>query len=176
MTRRDFRAASNLSTPYAKGEAPVVGSSPGLPPPSMDRRGGPQPPISKSTRRATGRRTPRQLIGQRAEDIAADFLRARGLDILERNFRRRLGELDIVAREDDTLVLVEVRTRASARYGGAAASVDARKQIRLARAAAQLLQQRKDLAHLRARFDVMIVHGPWSENPRVEWLRHAFLT
>jgi putative endonuclease len=123
-------------------------------------------------RGATGRRTYRQIIGRKAEDIAVDFLRARGLRILERNFRRRLGELDIVARDGDTLVIVEVRTRASHWYGGAAASVDRRKQQRLIRAAAQLLQQRRDLSQLRARFDVVVVDG----NGKVEWLRHAFLT
>jgi putative endonuclease len=116
------------------------------------------------------------LIGKRAEDIAAEFLRARGLEILDRNFRRRLGELDIVAREGDTLAIVEVRTRASDRYGGAAASVDFRKQQRLVRAAALFLQQRRHLSHLRVRFDVIVVADIESENPQVEWLRHAFLT
>jgi putative endonuclease len=128
--------------------------------------------IKARNRHPTGRRTYRQIIGQRAEDIAVGFLRARGLQILERNFRRRLGELDIVAREGDTLVIVEVRTRSSDRFGGAAASVGLRKQRRLMRAAAQLLQQRRDLSHLRARFDVAVVGG----NGDVEWLRHAFLT
>jgi putative endonuclease len=129
----------------------------------------------KRASRATGRRTDKQLVGQRAEDIAVEFLRARGVQILERNFRRRLGELDIVGRDGDTLVIVEVRTRGSDRYGGAAASVDWHKQQRLIRAAAQLLQQRPDLAHLRARFDVMVVSG-MGASPKVEWLRHAFLT
>lgn len=128
------------------------------------------------SRSPSGRRTYQQRIGQRAEDVAAEFLRARGLDILQRNFRRRLGELDIVAREGDTLAIVEVRTRASACYGGAAASVDFRKQRRLVRAAMQLLQQRQDLMHLRVRFDVIAVAKIGSEKPEVEWLRHAFLT
>jgi putative endonuclease len=127
-------------------------------------------------RRATGRRTLQQRIGQRAEDIACDFLRAQGLEILERNFRRRLGELDIVARDGDVLVIVEVRSRASARFGGAAASVDGRKQQRLVRAAAQLLQQRRDFSHFRARFDVISVTETGLVTPRVEWFQHAFLT
>lgn len=124
----------------------------------------------------TGRRTYRQVIGQRAEDLAVAFLRSQGLQILERNFRRRLGELDIVARDADTLVIVEVRTRASDWYGGAAASVDPRKQQRLVRAAEQLLQQRKDLARLPARFDVVTVSELTGASPKVQWLRHAFLT
>jgi putative endonuclease len=124
----------------------------------------------------TGRRTYRQLVGQKAEDIAVEFLRGRGLEILERNFRRRLGELDIVAQERDTLVIVEVRTRASDHYGDAAASVDLRKQRRLAYAAAQLLQRRRNLAQLRARFDVVVVSDLTGGKPRIEWIRHAFLT
>jgi putative endonuclease len=125
---------------------------------------------------ATGRRTFQQRIGQRAEDVAADFLRTQGLEILERNYRRRLGELDIIARDGDVLVIAEVRTRSSNRYGGAAASVDGRKQQRLVRAAAQLLQQRKDFSHLRVRFDVLAVSEAGAGSARVQWLQHAFLT
>jgi putative endonuclease len=124
----------------------------------------------------TGRRTYRQRIGQKAEDIAAEFLRAQGLVVLERNYRRRLGELDIVARDGDVLIIAEVRTRSSARYGGAAASVDGRKQQRLVRAAAQLLQQRKDFSRLRVRFDVLTVSETAAASPKVQWLQHAFLT
>jgi putative endonuclease len=120
--------------------------------------------------------TRRQRIGQAAEDIAADFLRAKGLEILERNYRRRLGELDLIARERDVLVIAEVRTRASNAYGGAAASVGIRKRRRLIRAASQLLQQRKDLARMPVRFDVIVVSDMSSESPHVEWIQHAFLT
>ena len=116
----------------------------------------------------------RQRIGQNAEGAAVRFLESQGLTILLRNFRRRLGELDIVARAGDILVIAEVRTRSSERFGGAAASVDARKQGKLLRAAAQLLQQRKDLAKCKVRFDVIVVHRPSSREPQVEWIKHAF--
>jgi putative endonuclease len=82
--------------------------------------------------------------------------------------------LDIVAREGAVLVIAEVRTRASERFGGAAASVDARKQSKLLRAAAQLLQRRKDLAKCKVRFDVIVVHRPASRHVQVEWIKHAF--
>ena len=130
----------------------------------------------KAKRKPTGRRTQKQLIGQAAENIAADFFRAQGLDILERNYLRRMGELDIVARDRDVLVIAEVRTRSSDRYGGAAASVDSRKQQRLIRAASQLLQERRDLSRLRVRFDVVVVSEMEAGCGRVEWIRHAFLT
>jgi putative endonuclease len=111
----------------------------------------------------------RQQIGRAAEDAAAAFLESQGLLILLRNFRRRAGELDIVARDNDTLIIVEVRTRSSNAYGSAAASVDFRKQAKLRRAAALLLQQRKDLASLRVRFDVVAM-SPMD----IEWIKHAF--
>jgi len=118
--------------------------------------------------------TQRQETGKRAEDLAAEFLRAQGCTILERNFRRRLGELDLIARSGGVLVIAEVRTRASARYGSAAASVDRRKQQRIARAAQILLQRRADLARLPVRFDVIVVTDPHSATPGIEWIRHAF--
>ena len=119
--------------------------------------------------------TTQQRIGRRAEDIAAEFLHAKGLAVLARNYRRRLGELDVIARQGDVLVIAEVRTRASDAYGGAAASVTVCKQRRLIRAATQLIQQRKDLAQLRVRFDVIVVSDPGGEKPRVEWIQHAFV-
>jgi putative endonuclease len=128
-------------------------------------------------RKPTGRRTSKQLIGTAAENIAADYLRAQGLEILQRNYLRRVGELDIVARDPHggVLVIAEVRSRGSDRFGGAAASVDFRKQQRLVRAAHQLLQQRRDLARLPVRFDVVCVSDVGGI-PRVDWVRQAFLT
>ena len=79
--------------------------------------------------------TRRQQSGQRAEQVAADFLSAAGCEILARNYRRRLGELDIIARAGGVLVVAEVRTRASAAFGGAAASITRAKQRRVTRAA-----------------------------------------
>jgi len=72
------------------------------------------------------------------------------------------------------LVIAEVRTRASSAYGGAAASVDRRKQQRITRAARALLQQRAELAQLPVRFDVIVVGDPHGAAPRIEWIQHAF--
>jgi putative endonuclease len=116
----------------------------------------------------------RAQIGRTAEDIAADFLQSQGLELLSRNYRRRGGELDLIARTGDVLVIVEVRTRSTESFGGAAASVDRWKQHKIVRAATQLLQQHKALARLRVRFDVIVVHEPESFRPRVEWIQHAF--
>jgi putative endonuclease len=119
----------------------------------------------------------RQSIGLRAEDAAAAYLLGQGADILLRNYRCRCGELDIVARLGrEELAIVEVRTRSSQTHGGGAASVDALKRQRLVRAASRLLQQRRDLARLRVRFDVIVVSDPQGETPGIEWIKHAFST
>ena len=118
--------------------------------------------------------TARQQSGRRAEELAAEFLRAQGFEILQRNYLRRLGELDVIARRAGLLVIAEVRTRSSAAFGGAAASVDRRKQQRITRAATALLQQRAELARLAVRFDVIVVSDPHGTAPRIEWLQHAF--
>ena len=117
----------------------------------------------------------RQRLGRQAESAAAAYLHAQGAHILLRNYRCRCGELDIVARlASGELAIVEVRTRSSSEYGGAAASVDAGKRQRLVRAANRLLQQRRDLAKLRARFDVIVVTDPFGDAPHIEWIKHAF--
>jgi putative endonuclease len=79
--------------------------------------------------------------GERAESLAADFLVRRGLSLVTRNFRTRQGEIDLVMRDGDTYVFVEVRLRAPSRFGGAAASITAAKQARLVAAAEAYLAQ-----------------------------------
>jgi putative endonuclease len=107
--------------------------------------------------------------GVEAEAMAAAFLERRGLRVLERNYRCRLGEIDLVARDGDTTVFVEVRQRASGAFGGAAASITATKRARLLRAA------RHYLSHLLAtpacRFDALLIEG---DPPRIDWIRNAF--
>jgi putative endonuclease len=116
----------------------------------------------------------RAQLGRSAEDIAAEHLRRNGLEVLTRNFRRRNGELDVIARTGDVLAIVEVRTRSSDAFGGAAASVDGWKRHKIIRAAHQLLQEHRELARLRVRFDVIVVHDASGAQPRVEWIQHAF--
>jgi putative endonuclease len=118
--------------------------------------------------------TARQILGQKAEDLAAAHLEAQGVALVARNYRRKLGELDLVAREGELLIIVEVRTRSSTQFGGAAASVDHHKQLRIVRAAQQLLQENPALARLKVRFDVVVVWDAAGEQPRFDWLRHAF--
>ncbi|MFI5361235.1 MAG: YraN family protein [Elusimicrobiota bacterium] len=95
--------------------------------------------------------------GRKAEDLAAAFLQAKGLTIVEKNFRVKVGEIDLVAKDGEEIVFVEVRARASRDFGGAAASVDGAKRRKLIRAARLWLQARNwDGA---CRFDVVAVDG-----------------
>lgn len=116
---------------------------------------------------AEGRRTAAQQSGEAGERVAECLLVKNGLRIVARNYRTRMGEIDLVAQDGDVLVFVEVRLRAGDRFGGAAASVGYAKQRRLA-AAAQLYLARFGRAP-RCRFDVVTLD---EGEPR--WLRGAF--
>lgn len=111
--------------------------------------------------------------GQAAEHAACHWLEAHGLHLIARNQRWRHGELDLVMRDGNTLVFVEVRYRANDRYGGAAASITRSKQQRLIRAAAHFLAAHPALAQLPCRFDVISACGN-PATPQINWLRNAF--
>ena len=105
--------------------------------------------------------------GKKAEELAAAFLQAKGLAIIEKNFLAKVGEIDIVAKDGDEIVFVEVRARSSSEYGGAAASVGGAKRRKLIRAASLWLQARKWEGA--CRFDVVALDGG-----RLEHLPAAF--
>ena len=111
--------------------------------------------------------------GARAEDLCAELLRKAGLRVLERNWRCRHGEIDLVAEEGATLVFAEVRYRRDQRFGGAAESVTLAKQARLV-AAARLYLMRRSYARSEpaCRFDVLLLDE--LEAGRIQWIRNAF--
>lgn len=111
----------------------------------------------------------RQAQGAAAEQLAADYLQGRGLRLVERNFRVRGGEIDLVCRDGATTVFVEVRLRSRKDFGGAAASITAMKQARLVLAARHWLQRNGEAP---CRFDCVLLDG--SEPKNIEWLRDAF--
>ena len=115
----------------------------------------------------------RITLGKSGEDYACRELERRGYEILARRFRTRLGEIDIVAREDDTLVFIEVKARRSTRFGVPSEAVHWRKQQTIGRLAAQYLLQRR-MFDARCRFDVVSVIFGEGLRPRVEILRNAF--
>ena len=115
-------------------------------------------------------RTRKQRAGDAAEEAAARHMAAAGCRIVARNARYRDGEVDLIARERDLLVFVEVRMRVSARFGGAAVSVDSLKQRRVARAAQHWLLREYGDRWPACRFDVVTVDGSGT----IEWIRDAF--
>jgi len=118
----------------------------------------------------SARASPRQREGFAAERRALDYLLSQGLRPIARNFRVRVGELDLIMGDADELVFVEVRRRASAGFGGAAASVTAAKRARVRRAAQAFLAATFGSRRWPAlRFDVVAIDGE-----RIEWIRAAF--
>jgi putative endonuclease len=110
--------------------------------------------------------------GKRAEQLAQAYLQTRGLQFIQSNYHCRMGELDLVMREADTLVFIEVRLRRSTAFGTAAESVTRRKQDKLWRAALHFMASRPDLASLAVRFDVIALSGMAVEDSC--WIRNAF--
>ena len=114
----------------------------------------------------------RRSLGKKGEDLAVSRLKALKYKIVERNYKCRLGEIDVIAREKDTLVFIEVKTRATVDFGGPAAAVNDRKQRQLSKVALTYLNQ-KSLSDIPARFDVVSVELIPPE-PRIEVIRNAF--
>jgi putative endonuclease len=113
-------------------------------------------------------------LGEWGEDCACRELRRRGYAILERRYRTRLGEIDIVARDRGVLVFIEVKARRSTTRGTPADALTAHKQRKLLTLAAFYLASRR-LSEVPCRFDVVTVSvSPDAAAPRVEVLRDAF--
>lgn len=125
----------------------------------IDTGGGPDRPGRDLARRARGRW---------GEDLAARHYRRAGFEVVDRNWRCRHGEIDLVARRGRLLVFCEVKTRRTAAYGGPRSAVDARKQHRIRRLAAAWLAAH-DVRGVDVRFDVAAITGV-----RLELIESAF--
>ena len=115
----------------------------------------------------------RQETGAAGEDAACEALRRAGYEILERNLRTPLGEIDVLAREDDVLCVIEVKARADDRFGSPLEAVTPAKQAKL-KALANSLLQKPDYRDAQIRFDVVAVTMGQDGQPAVEILPDAF--
>jgi putative endonuclease len=114
----------------------------------------------------------RQQYGEAGEAVAARLLRRQGYRILETNYRTPIGEIDIIARERDTIVFVEVKARRSLHFGHPKTAVTALKQRKLSMVALYYLKTTGQ-SGAKARFDVVAISGA-TERPEVEVVRNAF--
>lgn len=114
----------------------------------------------------------RHALGAYGEGLAADYLKAQGMVILHRNWRCDAGELDIVARDGDALVICEVKTRRSESFGSPLEAVGRRKLVKLRELALRyVLEQR--IGPRVIRFDVVGVNKPWDGPPLVRHVRNV---
>ncbi|ADE13660.1 protein of unknown function UPF0102 [Nitrosococcus halophilus Nc 4] len=118
-------------------------------------------------------RSSRHDQGQQAEQLACHYLQTQGLRLAQRNYRCRLGEIDLVMEDGEHLVFVEVRCRRKGRFGSAIDSITPTKQARLIAAAQHYLQQAGGTHNKPCRFDVVGI-TPLQGSNDIVWLQDAF--
>jgi putative endonuclease len=111
--------------------------------------------------------------GQWAEDFAHAYLCQQGLQPIERNYRCRQGEIDLIMQQQTILVFIEVRYRQNSSYGGSLESIDYYKQQRILRTANHYLHTHSWAQQYPCRFDVVLIQGHLT-TPQICWLTDAF--
>jgi putative endonuclease len=115
----------------------------------------------------------RHQLGKDSEQLAVDYLQKLGYTIIQRNYRIRGGEIDIIAKENKTLVFIEVKSRTTTRYGHAVQSLTRQQQKRLSKAALTYLHQHK-LNNQSARFDLIAIQKNQCTGTEIRLIRNAF--
>lgn len=112
-------------------------------------------------------------IGKAYEQLAAKHVSEHGLSVIHHNYRSKLGEIDLIAKDHNTLVFIEVKYRKTAYFGSAAEQVTASKRLKLQRCAEHYLQHHNP-NKFACRFDVIGIDGIASDNSNITWLKNAF--
>ena len=116
----------------------------------------------------------KKQLGKTGELLAVKFLKQKGYQIIEQNYRSAWGEIDLIAQDGDVLVFVEVKTRRSLKFGAPQIAVTNSKQRKMSKAALEYLQE-KDFFDYVCRFDVIsIVFPPDPSEPIIEHIENAF--
>ncbi|MBU0468583.1 MAG: YraN family protein [Candidatus Omnitrophica bacterium] len=115
----------------------------------------------------------RKKLGKEGEEAAVKFLRSKGYKIIEKNFSNYLGEIDIIAKDKDTICFVEVKTRSSDQYDSPFEAVSQKKQVKIARVAMSYLQQ-IDKMEAKSRFDVVGIDHEKEGEERISIVKDAF--
>ncbi len=113
-----------------------------------------------------------QKFGEKSENLAVWYLKQNGYKIIEQNYRNRMGEIDIIARDKKTIVFVEVKSRRSIRYGSPKQAVPPKKQRTISMVALSYLKTTKQ-TDAKARFDVVAITSNRDE-PQIEIVKNAF--
>ena len=113
-----------------------------------------------------------QKFGEKSENLAVWYLKQNGYKIIEQNYRNRMGEIDIIAKEKGTLVFVEVKARRSDLFGNPKWAVTPKKQRKISMVALYYLKATKQ-TRAKARFDVISISSA-EDNPRIEIVKNAF--
>jgi putative endonuclease len=114
----------------------------------------------------------RQKFGEKSESIAVSYLKKQGYKILEQNYRTKLGEIDIIAREKGTIAFIEVKARKSKNFGNPKWAVTPKKQRKISMVALQYLKTTMQ-SNVKARFDVVSIISS-QDNPSIEIVKNAF--
>ena len=115
---------------------------------------------------------PKQLFGKESESLAVSHLKKNGYEILERNYRSKLGEIDIIAKDKGTLVFVEVKAKRSDRFGNPKEAVTLKKQRKISQVALYYLNDTNQ-SRVKARFDVVAISS-MEDRPSLEIIKNAF--
>ncbi len=115
----------------------------------------------------------RQILGQKGEKQAARYLKKKGYKIVTSNYRCQYGEIDLIAKNADILIFIEVKTRTSSDFGGPAAAVDCRKQKQISKVAHHYLVTHHN-DDVDARFDVISILSPSGKKTEIEHITNAF--
>ncbi|CAA0083772.1 Uncharacterised protein [BD1-7 clade bacterium] len=115
-----------------------------------------------------------KTIGDYYEDVALDFLKEQGCQLVTRNFHSRRGEIDLIVKDDKTLVFVEVRFRRNPNYGSPLDTVTKDKQVKLTACAQYFLQTQAKYQHYECRFDAISITGD-PDHLDIDWIKQAFV-
>lgn len=115
-----------------------------------------------------------KILGRYGEDLAVDFLKAEGYRILDKNFKNKCGEIDLIAHDGAMVVFIEVKSRKSLSYGMPYESVHPLKQRKITQVALSYLKYRYGSVDVLSRFDVISIYQTDKGDRRIEHLTHAF--
>jgi putative endonuclease len=114
-----------------------------------------------------------KALGSKGEDLAVQYLKKKGFKVIERNYHCSAGEIDLIAREKNTLVFVEIKTRSSSDFGLPQDAVDRFKQRKMIETARYYLAEHHLTEDIPARFDVVAIHLT-PDGPHIELIKDAF--